>query len=153
MGANLGIPQKPISLATALWRGFRMRCPQCGEGRLFGRYLKVADHCEVCGEEFSHHRADDFPAYLVILVVGHVTIPAVLIVEELFAPPTWVQLAIWLPLILVSALSLLQPTKGTIVALQWALGMHGFAAAKARRDAGASHPTCLADGSARSGCA
>ncbi len=135
MTAPTSAAPQPISLGTALWRGFTMRCPHCGAGRLFGRYLKVAGRCAECGEDFSHHRADDFPAYLVILVIGHIAIPAVLIVEELFAPPTWVQLAIWLPLILISALALLQPTKGTIVALQWAFGMHGFAQAKQRRDA------------------
>ena len=32
-------------------------------------FLKVIDHCSVCGEEFYHHRADDFPAYIVIFVV------------------------------------------------------------------------------------
>ena len=137
MTVPAGVPQQPISLATALWRGFTMRCPNCGKGHLFNRYLKVVDQCAECGEELCHHRADDFPAYLVILVVGHLTVPAVLIVEELFAPPTWVQLAIWLPFIAISAVALLQPTKGAIVALQWGLGMHGFAEARARRDAAA----------------
>ena len=66
--------------------GFRCRCPHCGTGELFGRFLKVADHCQECGEEFHHHRADDFPAYLVIIVVGHVIVPAILAVEtRLFA--------------------------------------------------------------------
>ncbi len=58
--------QESVSLAQAMWRGFRMRCPHCGQGTLFGRFLKVADHCPKCDEELSHHCADDFPAYLVI---------------------------------------------------------------------------------------
>jgi hypothetical protein len=52
----------PVSLTKALWRGFTMRCPNCGEGKLFGRFLKVADHCAVCGEDFTPQRADDFPS-------------------------------------------------------------------------------------------
>jgi uncharacterized protein (DUF983 family) len=120
-------------------RGLFGRCPCCGKGRLFGAFLKVKDHCEVCGEELHHHRADDFPAYVVILIVGHLLVPAVLSVETHFAPPYWVHLALWLPPTLILTLGLLQPVKGAIVALQWHMGMHGFEEAKlarARRDAG-----------------
>ncbi|MGA2941751.1 MAG: DUF983 domain-containing protein [Xanthobacteraceae bacterium] len=129
---------QPVSLAKALWRGFTMRCPNCGEGKLFGRFLKVADRCAVCGEDLTPQRADDFPAYLVIVVIGHITIPAVLVVEEAFAPPLWLQYLIWLPFIAFGALTLLQPAKGTVVALQWQLGMHGFARAKELRDIAAA---------------
>ena len=45
----------------------------------------------------------------------------------------WVHLAIWLPLTLVLTLTLLQPVKGVIVALQWHMGMHGFADSKKAR--------------------
>ena len=101
-----------ISLGRAMWRGFLGKCPNCGKGLLFGRFLKVADHCEQCGEEFHHHRADDFPAYIVIIIVGHAIVPAILAIEIAYAPPAWLQLAIWLPLTLFSSLALLQPTKG-----------------------------------------
>jgi uncharacterized protein (DUF983 family) len=67
-------------------RGLLGRCPCCGKGRMFGAFLKVKDYCEVCGEELHHHRADDFPAYVVILIVGHLLVPAVLSVETNFAP-------------------------------------------------------------------
>ena len=125
--------EEKTSLYEAIWRGFRCRCPKCGKGHLFGKYLKVADHCRECGEEFHHHRADDFPAYLVMIVVGHIIVPAILAVETAYSPPDWLQLLIWLPLTLVASLALLQPTKGAIVGLQWQMGMHGFEAAKQRR--------------------
>jgi uncharacterized protein (DUF983 family) len=111
---------------TAVARGFRGRCPHCGQGKLFRAFLKVTDRCPVCGEDFSHQRADDFPAYIVILIVGHILVPSALIVETEFAPSYAVQLAVWLPLALVLSLALLQPVKGGIVGLQWALRMHGF---------------------------
>ena len=124
-------PAAAVSLAEALWRGFRGRCPHCGEGRLFRAFLKVADRCPRCGEAFHHHRADDFPPYLVIIIVGHVLVPLVFAVEATFAPPAWFELALWLPLTLALAIGLLQPVKGAVVALQWRLGTHGFAAARA----------------------
>jgi uncharacterized protein (DUF983 family) len=135
---------QPISLPKAISRGFAMKCPNCGKGHLFRRFLKVADACEVCGEDFTAQRADDFPAYLVIIVVGHVVVPALLAVEIAYAPPAWLQLAIWLPLTLFSALGLLQPTKGAIVGLQWQTGMHGFEAAKLRREAASAGGAALA---------
>jgi len=122
-----------VSLPKALWRGFTMKCPNCGRGHLFRRFLKVADRCEACGEDYTAQRADDFPAYLVIIVVGHLVVPALLAVEVAYAPPDWLQLLIWLPVTLFSALGLLQPTKGAIVGLQWQTGMHGFEASKRRR--------------------
>lgn len=129
----MAYPEETASLYRAMWRGFRCRCPNCGKGRLFGKYLKVVDRCEECGEELHHHRADDFPAYLVIIVVGHVIVPAILAVETAYAPPYWLHFLIWLPLTFVSSLGLLQPTKGAIVGLQWQTGMHGFEAARIRR--------------------
>lgn len=124
-----------VSLATAMWRGFRGKCPNCGEGHMFGRFLKVAGTCDHCGEELFHQRADDFPAYLVMVAVGHLVVPAILAVETAYAPAVWLQLAVWLPVTLVASLALLQPTKGAIVGLQWQIGMHGFEAGKLRREA------------------
>ena len=111
---------------TALKRGLRGRCPRCGEGKLFRAFLKTADNCTACGQDFTAHRADDLPAYLVIIIVGHIVVPLVLYNETNYAPPVALQLSIYLPLTLFSALALLQPVKGAVVALQWALRMHGF---------------------------
>src|SRR5262249_21359868 len=55
---------------TSIKRGFRGRCPRCGRGKLFRAYLKVDNNCSVCGLDFTPHRADDLPAYLVIVIVG-----------------------------------------------------------------------------------
>ena len=111
---------------TALKRGFRGRCPRCGEGKLFRAFLKVDDHCSVCQLDFTPHRADDLPAYLVIVIVGHIVVPTILWVETDYSPPVPLQLAIYLPLTLVLSLVLLQPVKGAVVGMQWAMRMHGF---------------------------
>jgi uncharacterized protein (DUF983 family) len=111
---------------TAMKRGFRGRCPRCGEGRIFRAFLKVADECTVCGQDFSGHRADDLPAYLVIVIVGHIVVPLALMIETNYSPPVALQLAIYLPVTFIASLALLQPVKGTVVGVQWALRMHGF---------------------------
>jgi uncharacterized protein (DUF983 family) len=111
---------------TALKRGLRGRCPRCGEGKLFRAFLKVDDHCSVCQLDFTPHRADDLPAYLVIVIVGHIVVPTILWIETDYSPSVALQLAIYLPLTLILSLALLQPVKGAVVAIQWALRMHGF---------------------------
>jgi uncharacterized protein (DUF983 family) len=111
---------------TALKRGFRGCCPRCGEGKLFRAFLKVDDHCSVCGLDFTPHRADDLPAYLVIVIVGHIVVPLALIIETNYSPPVALQLAIYLPATVIASLLLLQPVKGAVVGVQWALRMHGF---------------------------
>lgn len=113
-------------LAQAMWRGFLGKCPHCGEGKLFRTYLKTVDNCAACGEAMHHHRADDLPAYLVVVIVGHVVIGAFMGAETMFALSTWQHLAIWAPITLAMTLGLLQPVKGATVGLQWALYMHGF---------------------------
>lgn len=110
----------------AVWNGTRCRCPKCGEGRMFGSFLKTRDNCPVCNEELHHHRADDFPAYLVVFIVGHIIVGAYMGFEVMFELTTWQHLAIWVPITILSAIALIQPIKGAVVGLQWALRMHGF---------------------------
>lgn len=126
-------PLLKAPLLQAMWRGFRCTCPKCGEGKLFGRFLKVAPKCEACGEDYTPQKADDFPAYCVIVVVGHIVVPLLMIFELYFDPGFWAEVAIFTPITAVLSLALLQPTKGAIVGLQWELGMHGFHRSKQAR--------------------
>lgn len=116
----------PRDFLRALVRGFSCRCPNCGRGSMFGAFLKVRDHCPACGEDLHHQRADDAPAYFVIVIVGHVVVPMTMAVEMAFTPPYWVHAALWIPLTLILSIGLLQPVKGAIVGWQWAHRMHGF---------------------------
>ena len=100
---------------------------------MFRAFLKVADQCPHCGEELHHHRADDFPAYLVIIITGHILVPIVLAVETHIAPAIWLSMTLWPAVALVMTLGLLQPVKGAVVAIQWYGGMHGFEEAKKAR--------------------
>jgi uncharacterized protein (DUF983 family) len=113
-------------ILRSLLRGARLRCPACGSGAMFRRYLKVSDACPACGEELHHHRADDAPPYFTIVIVGHIVVSLVLIVEMAYRPPLWLHAMIWLPLTVALALLILPPVKGALVGLQWALRMHGF---------------------------
>ncbi len=115
-------------LIRAMARGFLGRCPHCGHrNEIFGRFLKVRPDCTACGLELHHHRADDLPPYVVIFLVAHVVGALILETEGAYDVPLWVEVALWAGVTLVLALGLLQPVKGAVVGLQYALGMHGFA--------------------------
>lgn len=114
-------PTKP-----AVWRGLRRRCPNCGEGIMFEGYLKVADNCPVCREELKHHRADDGPAYLTILLVGHIMAPTIHIMFTRFRPEPLVMATLLTIGCVALSLFLLPRMKGLVVAVQWAKRMHGF---------------------------
>jgi uncharacterized protein (DUF983 family) len=115
------------NVGLSLWRGIRGRCPRCGRGRLFCAFLKVDDHRSVCRLDSTGHRADP-PAYLVIIIVGHVLVPVILWIEVDYAPSLAFQLSVYLPITASASIALLQPVKGAVVALQWSLRMHGFSA-------------------------
>ena len=116
----------PRDVFPAMWQGFLGRCPNCGKGHIFAGFLKTADKCEQCGEDFSHHRADDAPPYFTIFIVGHIIISLVIWAEVAYRPALWVHMAIWIPITIAMSLAFLRPIKGAIVALQWANYMHGF---------------------------
>ena len=112
----------------AIRNGWSGHCPACGTGPMLHGYLKVRDSCPVCGEALHHQRADDGPAYLTILIVGHMMAPLILFVFTTFRPEPMTMIAIFSVFCVGMSLYLLPRLKGAMVALQWAKRMHGFGA-------------------------
>ncbi len=111
---------------AALKHGLRCKCPNCGEGAVFKGYLKVRSACSVCGLDFTPQRADDGPAYIVILVVGHLVGFALPVISERMRDdPLMVAILLSVVSVLLSLL-MLPPVKAMFVGFQWAKGMHGF---------------------------
>lgn len=114
------------STSQAMWRGTLCRCPHCGQGKMFRAYLKVADQCDVCGEELSHHRADDFPPYIAIMIVGHLLVGIMMHMDMVWHVNPMTYLLSMIPLAVILPLAMLPSIKGAIVGLQWATRMYGF---------------------------
>ncbi len=110
----------------AMKNGWRRCCPNCGSGPMLRGYLKVRDACPVCGETLSGHRADDGPAYLTILIVGHLMAPLILWAYVAYRPEPLALAAVFSVGCVGLSLYLLPRLKGVIVAIQWAKRMHGF---------------------------
>jgi len=116
------------SVGQAIWRGTLCRCPHCGKGRMFRAYLKVANECNVCGEELNHHRADDLPPYVAITIVGHIIVFLMLHMDMTYHVQPMTYVVTMIPLAIILPLLILQPIKGAIVGLQWANRMYDFGA-------------------------
>lgn len=119
-------PTRERDWRSAMRRGTRGRCPACGEAPLFGRFLKPVGDCPACGQNWTLHSADDMPAYLVVLVIGHILVPFVVAANLRFDISTGVQMALWPAIALVLAMVMIQPAKGAVIGFQWARRMHGF---------------------------
>jgi uncharacterized protein (DUF983 family) len=113
-------PKQARDWTQAMLRGLQCKCPACGKAAAFAGYLRVTRSCASCGTKLDEFRADDAPPYFTIFAVGHIVVPGMLLVERAYAPETWVQMAIWLPLTVVLALGLLRPIKGATLGLLWA---------------------------------
>ena len=74
-----------------------------------------------------HHRADDAPPYITILIVAHVIGFMMLVVLTVYDDiPFVIQMTLWPTLVLGLCLGLLPWVKGALIGLQWAQRMHGF---------------------------
>ena len=117
---------EPRGLMRSILRGLACKCPNCGEGKVFDRFLKTKPRCDVCNEDLSHHRADDLPAYLNILVVGHVVVGFMMTVMSWELMGMYATMFVTIALCLIVSFALMQPLKGMVVGIQWAIRMHGF---------------------------
>ena len=110
-------------IAVGVRRSASLRCPQCGEGHLFGRFLKVRDRCEVCGADNTLYPSDDAPPYLTLILVGHIFAPLIFWLDAAWQPSMWLILAISLPAIAAVTLAMLPYMKGAVVGFAWATGV------------------------------
>lgn len=114
-------------LRPAMLRGAKRCCPNCGAKTLFDGYLSVRDHCASCGEELHHQRADDGPAYITILVVGHIMAPFMHVYFTYIRPDPLVMASVLSVGCVALCLYLLPRIKGALIGIQWSRRMHGFA--------------------------
>ncbi|WP_367273247.1 DUF983 domain-containing protein [Phenylobacterium sp.] len=108
-------------LFRSIGRGLAHRCPACGEGRLYRRYLKVEPNCGRCAHDLTVYRADDGPAYLTILLVGHLVVGPLLLFPVVWEASPLVVLPIVLGWLTLVTLTVLPRIKGAWVGLMYAL--------------------------------
>lgn len=116
----------PALAWQSMLRGARGRCPRCGDAKLFRHFLKPVRICPACEQDWTHQQADDFPAYVAILLTGHIMAPVIIALVQETELSLAAMAGIIVTAMLVLMIGFLQPAKGAIIALQWWWGMHGF---------------------------
>jgi uncharacterized protein (DUF983 family) len=104
-----------------LQRGFSLRCPECGQGRLLKSYLKVVSPCQVCGHDNAQYPSDDAPPYFTMLLVGHLVVAPALVLPFIMTWPVQYVLLATLPALLIVTLLALPRVKGAVIGVQWAI--------------------------------
>jgi uncharacterized protein (DUF983 family) len=121
MTATDPTPERKSLFLEGFLRGLKRKCPNCGQGALYSRYITVQAHCAVCGNDNGQYRADDAGPYFTILVVGHLVVGPMLFSPFIWkAPIGWV-LGTTLPIIAILTVVLLPIIKGGVIGVQWAL--------------------------------
>ena len=122
---NTNLPTDRQFSFSVLWRGIKKRCPKCGIGAVLTGYLKPASSCSHCGEDFSHISADDGPAWLTLLIVGHAIVPLMLVFGRDNTIPAWFSITSLTLITLVGVYFVLPRAKGAFIALIWVTGATG----------------------------
>ena len=109
------------SFLTGLKRGLLHRCPNCGDGRLYVRYLKVDPECEACGHDLADYPADDGPAYFTILIIGHLFVAPLLLFPFIWKAPVGLVLPLTVLPLAALTLALLPRVKSAVIGALWAI--------------------------------
>lgn len=109
----------PAPLGLTMWRGARLRCPQCGQRTLFRAYLKLNLGCPACGADFSRSETADVAPYVTVMLITLLVAPttAVLALHGASAGP-----GVLLASLVITAaltLALLPRVKGVLASLLW----------------------------------
>jgi uncharacterized protein (DUF983 family) len=117
------MPEIVHPLVPSVLRGLKGRCPACGNGALFWKYLKVCGRCESCDHDLARYPTDDGPAYLTILLVGHLLVAPLLLFPIIWqTSPAYSLPIIMIPLSVLTLL-LLPRVKGGWLGMMYALGV------------------------------
>ena len=57
---------RPLEIKTVLSRGIRRRCPHCGRGPVFVRWMTMHDTCRVCGLRYLRNQGDTWLYWIVM---------------------------------------------------------------------------------------
>jgi uncharacterized protein (DUF983 family) len=107
----------------AIGNGLLCRCPKCGKGKLYPRFIEQTQQCEVCGEPLGRYNVGLLLPFVMIMIVAHVLVAVMLDLELRGGGGAGFYLSVMVPLAVVVPLVLLRPVKGAIIGFLWARGL------------------------------
>ncbi|MGB4191988.1 MAG: DUF983 domain-containing protein [Rickettsiales bacterium] len=106
---------------SVIVRGSLGKCPSCNQGDLFSKYLRQVVNCNSCDEYFGNISADDGPAWLTILIVGHLIAPFIIMFSPNNNWPDWLLVITWSIISIMLILIILPRAKGVFISILWYL--------------------------------
>jgi uncharacterized protein (DUF983 family) len=113
---------RPSFLSSAL----RLRCPKCGEGKLFSGVLEIHAQCPHCGFDLRNQDSGDGPVFFALVIVGFLVIGMLAVLEAAFSLPLWLELGILTLVAFTGTLIVLRISKAALIALQFKHRIRGF---------------------------
>jgi uncharacterized protein (DUF983 family) len=117
-GATNGEP----TALQAIGRGARRRCPRCGQGPIFERFIDVRDRCPSCGFVFEEKSGDTW-GFWVLLDRVFLVIPIVLILLG-FATSSLRLRLLLIGLLLIPLIATMPHRQGVAIALDYLFRRH-----------------------------
>ena len=112
------MPLNPATTKT-LKRGACGKCPACGIGRMLHNYIVPLEKCTNCELTFTPLCADDGPAWVTILISGHLSMPFVFWLLDQKLNNTTLEITYALAFILLLSALILPRAKGVFMAIIW----------------------------------
>ena len=95
------VPLEQPPLRALLARALRLRCPRCGQGRLYAHGLTMLERCPVCGLQYEREQGYFVGAVYVNYAITTVTVlGGVIVLDQLFGLSLATQLMVAVPLAL-----------------------------------------------------
>jgi uncharacterized protein (DUF983 family) len=115
--------RSPPNVWLGLHRGINRKCPACGQGPLFSGYLAVIPDCPRCDNDNEQYPSDDFAPYITIFLVLHLMVPILFAADRAWDMSVGLEMAVALPIFLISTMALLPFAKGAVIGFAWARGV------------------------------
>jgi uncharacterized protein (DUF983 family) len=103
-----------------------LRCPKCGEGRLFAGVLRLHEHCPECGFDLRGEDSGDGPVFFALVIVGFLDAALLAFLEINFALPLWGEMLMISLVTLAATLYVLRVSRAALIALQFKHRIRGF---------------------------
>jgi len=111
------VPPDEPSLREALQRGWRKKCPRCGQGPLFRGWFSIHSTCSVCDLSFEGNQGDTWAFWVVgdrIILFG-----AIAALYLGFTPESWALRTTFFVLIVAPLVATMPHRRGAFLALDY----------------------------------
>src|SRR5690349_16880125 len=115
--------RRVLSTLNILKTGLRMRCPNCGRGKLFAHKFKMCETCPYCQSRYERGNGEALGGMYVNVALAQITaIFGFFAVDALTDIPAMWQLPFWVVYTIIFCLLFYRPARGIWIAVIYLTG-------------------------------